>query len=290
MVTFWLVLSVVAGAFSSQTAATPAPSGACEPSFAAIANNRLLPDLYVTQGLETLDRLSPAHVILAQRRDGRIGSVNYSLFVHKSEPAAATATIEGAAVFGSKAWTFSATCRVDLVADGLITTIEQIAALPSRAWVDEANPFGPRIPPTADANPAIRHPVDVRVPTALVVVRNADTASVGTDPATVETVHLTVGEHMTTGMQFERYVYPEGAARPAQGAFGLQGGLDFRGGRLEPVRLGALHPLKLDGIQRYVVEIVLTWFETDQPADHMWSPQGPKYRVLLTRTLRTVVQ
>ncbi len=165
--------------------------------------------------------------------------------------------------------------------DGLTTAFEWISRLPDSVALEQG-PLYPRIQPSPDADPSVRHPVDVAVPTSLAVVRGTGTASVDLDRATMETAHVTVGANMLTGIQREEYVYPEGQPRPAQGTLSLSAGLE--------IDRGGARTLTLDGTQRYVVEIVLTIFETAEPPQHMWSPTASRYRVLWTRTLRAVVQ
>jgi hypothetical protein len=42
--------------------------------------------------------------------------------------------------------------------------------------------------------------------------------------------------------------------------------------------------------EKYTVKVRLSLFETDIPAQHMWSPESGKYKVLWTRTLQQEVE
>jgi hypothetical protein len=83
--------------------------------------------------MESLPRVYPKHQLLAQRRESKIGRVRFSLLVYKGDIGKPDVTIEGQAILDSRAWRFSAHCSSDDFADGLVTTLEQIAKLPSRA-------------------------------------------------------------------------------------------------------------------------------------------------------------
>lgn len=144
------------------------------------------------------------------------------------------------------------------------------------------------LPPTADADPAVRHPISVRIPTQLKIVRTADALSVSTDTNSLESTNLTVGANMVTGVRSEFYVYRVGAPRPANPmGMGMNSGLNFS--------LGTSYWNRIrDGIpqpgQGYVVEIDFAAFETDVPAQHMWDPQSDKYKILLRWTLKQIVK
>jgi hypothetical protein len=157
----------------------------------------------------------------------------------------------------------------------------------SSAKPDQWQPFQ-IIPPMTNANPSIRHPVSIRVPTKLKIERTPDTLSETIDTNSFESTNLMVGTNMMTGVESKIYVYPEGESRPANGGLGLSSGLDFN--------LGVVYwHTKQDGIplpgKKYVVEIDLAAFETDIPPQHYWNPQGSKnYKVLWQRTLKQIVE
>jgi HEAT repeat protein len=145
----------------------------------------------------------------------------------------------------------------------------------------------PILPPITNANPSIRLPLLLHVPTKLKIERTTDMLSVEIDHSSLEATNLMVGTNMMTGVQSESYVFPEGQPRPANGGYAL-GGVDFNLGK------SSWHT-KQEGIplpgKKYVVELDLTVFETDVPPQHMWQPQGSKnYKVLWQRTLKQTVE
>jgi hypothetical protein len=142
-------------------------------------------------------------------------------------------------------------------------------------------------PPITNADPSIRCPVSIRVPTELKIQRTSDTLSVTIDTNSFESTNLMVGTNMVTGVQSKIYVYPEGESRPASGGSGLSSSLDFNSG----VRYWHT---RQDGIplpgKKYMVEMDLVAFETDVPAQHMWDPYGKNYKILWQQTLKQTVE
>ena len=112
----------------SPLAATAQPAS-CAPVFTPIDFFRGLPHVFAEQALESMPRLYPAHLLLAQRRLAQAGPVAYSLLVYRKDAGDAV-TIEGVGVHESRAWRFSATCASRLAWDGLVTTLERVAELP----------------------------------------------------------------------------------------------------------------------------------------------------------------
>jgi hypothetical protein len=167
-----------------------------------------------------------------------------------------------------------------------------IFALIVPAW---SGPVGfPEPTPSRDANPNVRQDSTAGVPEKLLLTRTADTLSITTDPASIKVETIKVGSKMFTGVESRLYVYPVGEKRPAEPrSFGYTGGStgfarDFNPGT------SSLN-LKQSGIPqpgiKYVVEMEIDFFETDIPAQHMWSPRGgEKYKVLLTKTLKQIVE
>ncbi len=154
----------------------------------------------------------------------------------------------------------------------------------SRAAVSPGADLFPIIPPVAEADPSIRHPVSVRVPTIMQVVRHGDSLTVAF--SSFQTTNLTVGQKMVTGIIDEQSILRDGVAQPR--GMSLQGGLAFASST-NVLTLGR------DGIpnpgQEFTLEPRVTIFETDLPAQHMWSPQsGKHYRVLWTRTFKEKVR
>lgn len=151
------------------------------------------------------------------------------------------------------------------------------------AVIPGTNDF-PVLPPVADADPSIRHPVSVRVPTAMRVVRQGDSLAVSFP--SLRTMNLMVGYKMVTGITREERVYCTGVALPRE--MSIQDGLTFES-TTNVLALGR------DGLpqagQEFTLEHRVTMFETDLPSQHMWSPQsGKHYRVLWTRTFKETIR
>jgi hypothetical protein len=160
------------------------------------------------------------------------------------------------------------------------------ATAESSAKPDQWRGF-PILPPITNANPSIRYPISIRVPTKLKIERTSDMLSETIDTNSFESTNLMVGTNMVTGVESKIYVYPDGEPRPVDGGLGLSGGLDFNLGM-------RFWHTKSDGIplpgKTYVVEVELTAFETDIPPQHDWSPHGKNYKVLWRRTLKQTVE
>jgi len=70
---------------------------------------------------------------------------------------------------------------------------------------------------TADADPSIRHEVEVPVPTRLSVERAPDSLSISYDLASVRKIKITLGKKMAIGIKTELRVYAKGSEqRPLQ--------------------------------------------------------------------------
>ncbi len=132
-VAFTLLFVSVSTAQPQATAQTPhakQQAETCEPVFTPVDYNRSLPTSHFDEALESLPLLDPKHVMLEQQRYLLFGAVAYSYVVYKKDPAVQIVTIEGAAVLGLKAWTFSATCSSsDYETIGLTAMQKQLAAL-----------------------------------------------------------------------------------------------------------------------------------------------------------------
>jgi hypothetical protein len=143
----------------------------------------------------------------------------------------------------------------------------------------------PVYPPTADADPSIRHDVIVAVPTRLSVERTPDRLVIGFDLTSAQGVKITLGDRMTLGVKYEMRVWPEGEARPAEanGGAGMAGPVNpsdpgFFNGQAFLNRAQGGIPVKG---KNYIIEEAVTIFETDIPAQHFWSPaSSKKYKVL----------
>jgi hypothetical protein len=145
----------------------------------------------------------------------------------------------------------------------------------------------PVLPPVQDADPSIRREKGFRLPTRLLVRRTDNRISVGVDPDSLQPVNLKVGAKMVTGFHHELSVY-------RKGKLVLSGYAGLQGGGPTCSSLGTLFLQRsIDKIpqpgEKYTVKVQLSVFETDIPAQHMWSPESGKYRVLWTRTLQQKV-
>jgi hypothetical protein len=146
--------------------------------------------------------------------------------------------------------------------------------------------FGfPLLPPIADANPAIRCPVQVHIPVRLHAERKE--RSIKIEASEMVVTNLTVGTNMITGTECETKAY-QGGRLLSVGGSSLQGGFGD-GGYREDLRLDFEKSLKPD--ENISVEIKMTLFETDESAQHMWSPQsGKKYQALWEQTFKLIVK
>jgi hypothetical protein len=146
----------------------------------------------------------------------------------------------------------------------------------------------PVLPPIPHADPSIRRAQAFRLPTQLQVQRTDDRIAVGVAPESLKSVTLEVGANMVTGLKTELFVY-RGDKLVLSGYTGLQGG----GTTYSSIGTVVLHR-RIDKIpqpgEKYNVKVRLSLFETNMPAQHMWSPESGKYKVLWTRTLQHEVK
>jgi hypothetical protein len=154
-------------------------------------------------------------------------------------------------------------------------------------------PGFPEYPPTPEADAATRHRVEVSMPTRLSVQRTSSSLSVSYDLASLRKVKITVGEKMTLGVKDEFRVYRKGDVRPSQYQKLFEGSINEKENNPNLLKSTETLTTVPDGIpalgQRYAVEHDLILFETDIPAQHMWSPGSSKnYKVLWEEKLRTV--
>ncbi len=139
----------------------------------------------------------------------------------------------------------------------------------------------PSYPPIKDANPEVRTKRKFQVPTALSVQRTKDSIAVSTDMTSLAEVEISVGHKMITAFKYEMFVVSGSNRR-----------FWCRGGRSSTANIGGsyLHR-ELEGIPKegetYVIEATFTIFETDIPFQHMWMPEGGKYRQLWSRTVKS---
>jgi hypothetical protein len=142
------------------------------------------------------------------------------------------------------------------------------------------HPGFPSHPPIKDANPDVRTKRTFQVPIRLDVKRSDKRIDISVDASSLETIELDVGHKLVTGFKHEMFVV-SGGKRKRRGR-GLGGTAD----------IGTSHVTQeLDGIpkpgEKYAIEINFVVFETNIPAQHMWSPESGMYKEIWKRTLRS---
>ncbi len=142
----------------------------------------------------------------------------------------------------------------------------------------------PLLPPAADADPAIRHAVQVHVPVRLLAERTEDAIVIKTDE--IMATNLTVGSNVFTGTSMDVDIYCRGK-RLDFGPDSLQS--EFADGSCDETLHRDVWGIPKPG-EKYTIIIKLTLFETDEPPQHMWSPQsGNYYKVLCERDFKLMV-
>ena len=181
----------------------------------------------------------------------------------------------------------SAAVVVSLVPFVLAAVISTGCAARTQSQSTAALQGGSEEQPIRDADPSIRSPRTVRVPTKLKIERTTNTLTFGTDYSSLESTNIMVGLKMAVGIAFERWVYREGEARPPRHSREVTSSLDSGSG-------AAYYHAEEIGIpvpgEKYVAEMEITIFETNIPPQRRWSPFSEKYRILWRRTLRQIVE
>jgi hypothetical protein len=133
-------------------------------------------------------------------------------------------------------------------------------------------------PPIADADPVVRHTVELRVPTAMQVEKHGKLLRAKF--LAFVTTNVTVGYKMETGIAREDIVLRDGIAHSASRE--LSSDLSL-GPDPWVVRLDM--PALAGPGREFSLEHRITVFETDMPSQHWWSPEsGKHYQVLWDRT------
>lgn len=114
------------------------------------------------------------------------------------------------------------------------------------------------------------------IPTKLAIVRTATTLSIAVAERDRKPLTVEATPGLTLGVEHQLIVTAQGKRTTSEG---LSSGTDFNLGTRILNR--ATDGIPVPGT-RYRVELKLTVFETDRAPEHLWSPQGPKYRVLWT--------
>ena len=119
------------------------------------------------------------------------------------------------------------------------------------------------------------------IPTRLAITRTATTISVAVAEGDRKPLTVQATPGLTLGVE-HRLVVRSGGTRTS--SEGLSSGTDFNLGT--SILNRATDGMPVPGTPCEVeLELELIVFETDRPPGHMWSPHGPKYRVLWTGKL-----
>jgi hypothetical protein len=145
-------------------------------------------------------------------------------------------------------------------------------------------PFGAAQNTSSPARQAGQNEIRISVPTRLRIERTPGVVTVKVDGDSLKPVKLTIDQGMVVGYKSELRVYPAGKSRPALAQrSGVTGGTDFDSG--DDILNAGDRNFPLPN-KKYIVEIALTFFETDVHPGHMWQPwESKKYKALLRRTL-----
>ncbi len=142
----------------------------------------------------------------------------------------------------------------------------------------------PPIPPIAEADPAVRHALVAHVPAVMRVERLGSSLLIAFP--TVQTTNVSVGYKMATGIQREESICWGGKVYPL--GMSLEGGFNCEASTNTLVLSRDKLP---EPGHEFTFEHRVTLFETDLPAQHMWSPQSGKlYKILWTRTFRETLR
>jgi len=145
-------------------------------------------------------------------------------------------------------------------------------------------PFGAAQNTSSPALQAGQSEILISVPTKLRIERTPGAVKVKVDRDSLGPVKLTIGQGMVVGYKSGLRVYPAGKSRPPRAQrSGVTEGTDFDSGDdfLNAGERNFPVPNK-----KYIVEMALTFFETDVQPRHMWQPwASKKYKALLRRTL-----
>lgn len=148
----------------------------------------------------------------------------------------------------------------------------------------------PTLPPVPTADPAIRSEKEFRVPGRLRVCRLGRSLGVEAVPGAMETVKVTVGKDMVTGLRDEVSVYHDGKLVPSlSGSGGMQGASEATYPQIAAT-VGEVGSKDFQPGMMYKVDLRLTLFETDIPAQHRWAPETGRYKVLWSKTLTLEVE
>jgi hypothetical protein len=110
--------------------ASPAQPATCEPLVTVRQNLwRALPESFYDQGRASIPTIYPQYRLLAERRQGRLANIDYSLLAFQATPEEPV-QLEAVAVDWrtKRGWDLTATCPSDKWANGVIAMLEAVAA------------------------------------------------------------------------------------------------------------------------------------------------------------------
>jgi hypothetical protein len=127
----WLDLAMVLLAPSQQ----PAAGALCRPVVKeSSAPGRTATASYYDQGRDSIVALHPRHRLLAERRSGQIGRVEYSLLAYQPQPSSSPVTISALAVDweARRSWWIESACSAAAWPTGLIDFLATLGGLPGQ--------------------------------------------------------------------------------------------------------------------------------------------------------------
>ncbi len=136
-------------------------------------------------------------------------------------------------------------------------------------------------PPIRDANPLVREKRKFQVPARLIVIRSEGKIAVSVDMKSLNEIELEVGHKMVTGLKHQMFAVSQGQKKS------LGSGLGGVRANIGTSYITREHYGIPQQGQNYVIEVKFVIFETDIPAQHMWSPGSGKYRELWSKTIRS---
>jgi hypothetical protein len=107
-------------------------------------------------------------------------------------------------------------------------------------------------------------------------------------PGALETVKVTVGKDMVTGLRYEFSVYREGKL-VLSGPGGMQSNPDATYTHVAAT-VGEVGSNNFQPGEKCKVKLRLTLFETDIPPQHGWAPETGRYQALWSKTLTLKVE
>jgi len=142
---------------------------------------------------------------------------------------------------------------------------------------DSARAVMPRsIPPSPDADTAVRHETRIRIPTRLIITQPHGGVSARFDTCSALAINVSVGLNMHLGYKVQLF-YFDGADRvPLGGHATMSGGSLF--GASTAIFYGIQEVAKRRGAIQLATDIVL--FETDVPPQRAWPLQPGRWQDL----------